>query len=186
MQQTKVRYYTATTLDGFLADEQHSLEWLFEVKREEESSDFMTSLGAFVMGRNTFDWIVQHEKLGEHPEKWREWHGDLPCWVFTNRELVIPAGANIKPVQGPVKPVYEAMVAAAQGKDIWMAGGGELAARFADEGLLDELTLHIAPVTLGKGAPLLPRRILSSRLQLIDVRQNGQFIDARYRLSPPP
>ena len=79
-----------------------------------------------------------------------------------------------------------AMVAAAQGKDIWMAGGGELAARFADEGLLDELTLHIAPVTLGKGAPLLPRRILSSRLQLIDVRQNGQFIDARYRLSPPP
>jgi dihydrofolate reductase len=54
--------------------------------------------------------------------------------------------------------------------------------QFADEGLLDEIQLNIAPVTLGAGAPLLPRRLLSSRLTLVGVERHGQFIDATYRV----
>src|SRR3712207_7879069 len=49
--------------------------------------------------------------------------------------------------------------AAAGDRNVWVVGGGDLAGQFADVGLLDELIVSIAPVTLGAGAPLLPRRI---------------------------
>jgi dihydrofolate reductase len=68
------------------------------------------------------------------------------------------------------------MIKAANGRNVWIVGGGELAGAFADAGLLDELILGVAPVTLGGGAPLLPRRLTSSRLTLADVRQRGQFV----------
>ncbi|WP_245673296.1 dihydrofolate reductase family protein [Nocardia lijiangensis] len=62
-------------------------------------------------------------------------------------------------------------------------GGGELAGRFADAGLLDEVIVGITPVTLGGGAPLLPRRILSDRMRLVDVARMGQFAQLTYQLS---
>ena len=51
------------------------------------------------------------------------------------------------------------MVGAAGDRNVWIVGGGDLAGQFADAGLLDEVIVSIAPVTLGGGAPLLPRRI---------------------------
>jgi dihydrofolate reductase len=85
-----------------------------------------------------------------------------------------------------VRPVHEAMTTAAEGKNIWLVGGGELAGAFADAGLLDEIVLGVAPVTLGAGAPLLPRRLTSSRLTLTGMEQRGQFAYLTYALGPPP
>ncbi|MFB7289936.1 dihydrofolate reductase family protein [Actinacidiphila glaucinigra] len=79
-----------------------------------------------------------------------------------------------------VRPVHEAMTAAARGRDIWLVGGGELVGCFADHGLLDDLVLGVAPVTLGAGAPLLPRRLTSARLRLTGVEQVGQFAYLTY------
>jgi len=135
------------------------------------------------MGRTTFDWIARHENLYDHPEKWKEWHGNLPCWVFTNRKIEPVADAIIHTVSGEIAPVYREILKVANGKNVWLAGGGELVGSFADQGLLDELILQFAPVILGKGAQLLPRRLLSSELELIEAKQNGQFIDARYRVN---
>ena len=72
-----------------------------------------------------------------------------------------------------------------QGKNIWIVGGGELAGAFADAGLLDELILGVAPVTLGAGAPLLPRRLTSARLKLSGVEQRGEFAYLTYQVGPP-
>ena len=69
------------------------------------------------------------------------------------------------------------MVAAARGKNVWIVGGGDLAGQFADAGLLDEVLVTIAPVTLGAGAPLLPRRI---ELRLDELGQNGDFVCGRF------
>ena len=74
------------------------------------------------------------------------------------------------------------MVEAAGDKNIWIVGGGELVGQFADAGLLDEIQLSIAPVTLGAGAPLLPRRLLASDLTLSTVERQGQFVSATYRV----
>jgi dihydrofolate reductase len=181
----KTRYYTATTLDGFLADAHHSLDWLFEADSgEDRFAPFFAGVGAFAMGATTYEWILDHEKLLERPEQWRNWYGEVPAWVFTHRDLPVLPGANLTFVRGDVRPVHAAMTAAAGDRDIWLAGGGELVGAFADQGLLDEIVAGVAPVTLGAGAPLLPRRLTSRRLTLTSVEQVGQFAYLTYAVRP--
>jgi dihydrofolate reductase len=72
------------------------------------------------------------------------------------------------------------MVEAAGTKNVWLVGGGDLVGQFADRGLLDELWVQYAPVTLGGGAPLLPRRI---EFILAEVAQDRDFACARYTVA---
>ncbi|GAA3515906.1 dihydrofolate reductase family protein [Aeromicrobium panaciterrae] len=180
-------YYTATTLDGFLATTDNSLAWLFEVPGAEEAEssipDFMAGVGPMAMGSTTYEWVVEHESLLETPEKWTEWYGDRPTWVFTHRDLPVVEGADIRFTRAPVSEVHAEMVDAAGDKDIWLMGGGDLVGQFADAGLLDKIIATIAPVTLGAGAPLLPRDIRSDRLTLESVTQSGQFAELVYAVS---
>ena len=74
------------------------------------------------------------------------------------------------------------MTRAAADKNIWLVGGGELVGQFADRTLLDEILVGIAPVTLGSGAPLLPRRLTTTDLELVDVVRDEQFVRLTYRL----
>lgn len=189
---TKTQYYTATSIDGFIADDKNSLDWLFETagSREDDSgadpfTAFFAGVGAFAMGSTTYEWVFDHEKLGSSPQKWAEFYGDVPSWVFTHRELPAIPGATVHFVRGDVRPVHEAMRAAAGDKDIWIVGGGELAGAFADAGLLDEIILGVAPVTLGAGAPLLPRRLTSSRLTLTALEKRGPFAYLTYAVGAP-
>jgi len=182
-------YYTATSIDGFIADEHGSLDWLFQVPagdddegHEERFARFLRDVGAMAMGSTTYQWVLEHDQLLEHPEKWHGYYGDTPCWVFSHRELPVIAGANLRFVKGEVATTHQAMGEAAVDKNIWLVGGGDLAGQFAEVGLLDEIQLSIAPVTLGAGAPLLPRRLLSSDLTLVSVERQGQFIAATYRV----
>jgi dihydrofolate reductase len=97
--------------------------------------------------------------------------------VFTHREPTVVPGADVRFASGDVAAVHADMVAAAEGKDVWVAGGGDLAGQFADAGLLDEVIVYIAPVALGAGAPLLPRRL---ELRLEETGRNRDFVAARY------
>jgi dihydrofolate reductase len=181
---TRTQYYTATTIDGFIADERNSLDWLFEVEQDAAGpggfASFFADVGAMVMGSTTYTWVFEHERLHEQPEKWRDTYGVAPTWVFTHRELPEIPDAAVSFVRGDVAPVHEEMVAAAGGKNVWVIGGGDLAGQFADAGLLDELILGVAPVTLGAGAPVLPRRLLAADLRLTSVERSGQFAYLRY------
>jgi dihydrofolate reductase len=185
---SKTQYYTATSIDGHIADLNNSLDWLFEVESERsfEFSTFFADVGAFAMGATTYQWVLDHEGVLDQPQNWHRWYGDTPCWVFTHRDLPRVPGANISFVSGDVRPVHEAMVSAAQGKNVWLIGGGELVGTFADRGLLDEIILGVAPVTLGAGAPVLPRRLSSSQLRLSTVEQLDQFayLTSQVRKSP--
>jgi dihydrofolate reductase len=182
----RTQYYTATTLDGFIADDSNSLDWLFEVDRGSEGRDafgeFFAEVGAMAMGATTYEWVLEHDRLLENPDKWQGYYGDTPCWVFTHRDLPAIPGAALSFVQGDVAPVHEAMVEAAGGKNVWLVGGGDLVGQFADRGLLDEILVGVTPVTLGGGAPLLPRRLTSSQLELVDVTRYGQMVELAYRV----
>jgi dihydrofolate reductase len=178
----KTQYYTAASLDGFIADPDSSLDWLFEI---DEGTDnpfgaFFSAVGAFAMGATTYEWVLKNDNLIEEPANWHEMYGNVPCWVFTHRELPLVPDANIFMVSGDVGPVHEAMTVAAQGKNVWLVGGGDLVGEFTDLGLLDEIIVGIAPVTLGAGAPLLPRRLPSQQLALTGVNQLGQFAYLTY------
>src|SRR4029078_8251792 len=101
-------------------------------------------------------------------------------------ELPAIPNAAIRFVQGDVSPVHEEMASAAGDKNIWLVGGGELVGRLADAALLDEIQLHVAPVTLGGGAPLLPRRITAPRLMLTSAEIEGGFAYLTYAVSSDP
>jgi dihydrofolate reductase len=180
------QYYTATTLDGFIADPDNSLDWLFTRAREDDGplnyGDFIAEVGAMAMGSTTYVWILEHEFAGKDPVEWK-WPYELPCWVFTHRHLPVVPGARIEFTSEDVAAVHEKMVGAAAGRNVWIVGGGDLAGQFADAGLLDEILVSIAPVTLGAGAPLLPRRV---ELRLDELGRNGDFACARFSVVRPP
>ena len=135
---------------------------------------FMEGVGALIMGASTFLWLKKHEF-----DQGKPWPYTLPTWVFTHRDFAPIEGANLNFAQGDVRTIHAEAVAAAEGRDVWMMGGGGLAGQFADAGLLDEVWVQYAPVTLGDGAPLLPRRL---DLELIDLARNEAFMCGRYRV----
>lgn len=169
-------FYTASSLDGFIATEQHSLDWLLTQDIDQDGpmayTGFERSIGALAMGASTYEWVMRHEE--------GRWGYSQPTWVFTHRELDLPAGADVRLTQADVRTVHSQMEEAAGGKDLWVVGGGDLAGQFADAGLLDEVWVQYAPVTLGSGAPLLPRRL---DLELLEVARNRNFLCGRYRLA---
>ncbi len=170
----KTQYYTATSLDGFIATEDDSLDWLFPLNDLDNSSypHFIAEVGALAMGSSTYEWLLRNsdEVIAETGAPWPY---TQPTWVFTSRKLPILDGADIRFVSGNVRPVHEQMRAAAGAKNIWIVGGGDLAGQFFDAGLLDELIIQIGSATLGTGKPLFPRRALSPTLLLTSVTQMG-------------
>jgi dihydrofolate reductase len=178
---TRTIFYTATTLDGFLADDSDSLDWLFVIPQDHDGfPTFLEDVGAIVQGSTTYEWVVRHEDLVAHPEKWPAFYGARPNWVFTSRTLAEIPGADVRFTAGAVRDSWPEIAASAGDKDVWIVGGGDLAGQFADAGILDEIRLSVAPVTLGSGRPLLPRRFESDRLTLTSVAQNGQFAELTY------
>lgn len=100
--------------------------------------------------------------------------------MFSSRELPVPERADVRFVNGPVRPAHEEMRVAAGERNVWIVGGGELAMQFADEDLLDELLVTVAPVVLGEGIPTFSGR-LRQRLRLTGTRpfRNG-MVELRY------
>jgi dihydrofolate reductase len=180
------QYYTATTLDGFIADAYNSLDWLFTRQREPNGplnyDAFIADVGAMAMGSTSYEWILDHEFADKAPAEW-VWPYDIPCWVFTHRQLPVVPDARIEFTSGDVRRVHDRMVEAAGGRNVWIVGGGDLAGQFADAGLLDEVIVKLAPVTLGAGAPLLPRHV---ELRLEELARNGDFAAARYSVVREP
>lgn len=184
----KTVYYTAATLDGFLADADHALDWLFQFEPpagEDHHERFAERVGALAMGSQTYAWLLRHQVFpaGREPGPWPY---AQPTWVFTSRTLRAVPGADVRFARGDVRPVHAAMTAAAGGRDLWVVGGGDLAGQFHDAGLLDELHVTLASVTLGAGMPLLPRRIVTPPLRLLSARQHGEgFVSLRYAVPKP-
>ncbi|WP_229069726.1 dihydrofolate reductase family protein [Actinoplanes sp. DH11] len=173
---TRTVYYVACTLDGFIADEHHSLDWLLKQDIDQHGpmnyDAFIDGVGAVLMGATTYEWVLKHQAgSGEG------WPYTQPSWVFTHRDLAAPAGADVRFTSAPVTAVHAEAVEAAKGKNLFLVGGGDLIGQFADAGLLDEVMVSYAPVTLGAGAPLLPRRL---DLRLRETARNAAFVTATY------
>jgi len=177
---TRYVYYTAMTLDGFLADEHDSLDWLMRQPQDEDGpygyDAFIGGIGALVMGATTYRWIIDH-----HVAQGEPWAYTQPSYVFSHHDLPAPQVGVTRLTGAPSE--HRATVEEAAGdKAVWMVGGGALAADFARAGMLDEVVVSIAPVTLGSGRPLLTGRF---DLELLDSGTSGAFLCARYRVSGP-
>ncbi len=168
-------YYTGCSLDGFIATPDHSLDWL--TSRDIDPSGpmhylgFRERIGACVMGATTWQWIIDHDD-----DPW----GELATYVLTHRDFE-PVSAVTFTAQA-VEEVHAAAADRAGGRDVWLVGGGDLVGQFHDAGLLDEVWIQYAPVTLGAGAPVLPRHV---ELQLEEVARNRDFACLRHSVVKP-
>ena len=183
----KTQYYTASSLDGFMATEDDSIEWLFPLGSPGESSypEFVAEIGAIAMGSTTYEWIQRNAEKAE-TKAGSPWPYAQPTWVFTKRRLEAFPGADIRFFSGDAATAHAEMQAASQGRNIWIVGGGDLAGQFYDSGLLDEIIVQFGAVTLGKGKPLLPRRILSPALRLAAIRPMGdRMVELRFEVGKP-
>jgi len=182
----RVIYNTATTLNGYIADEENSLAWLFAVESASmpDHAAFLEPVTVLVMGSTTYEWVLREEDLLAHPEKWPDYFGRRPQFVFTTRDLPVPEGADVRFVRGPVADALPAIRRAAGDGDAWVVGGGDLAGQLLDAGALDEVQLSVAPAALTGGAPVLPRRIGPDRLHLRSAERFDQFVHLVYDVRP--
>jgi dihydrofolate reductase len=169
-------YYTASSLDGFIVDEANSLDWLTSQTIDPNGAfgyeAFVKDVGALVMGSSTYEWIVKN-----HPG---DWMYEQPSWVLTRRSGVVVDGHPVHTFGGDVADLHPRLVEAASGRDVWVVGGGEVAAQYVEAGLIDEMVVSYAPCSLGTGARVLPLR---SQWTLQDVGRNGDFVCARWTLA---
>ncbi len=179
---TRYRYYCAATLDGFIADEHDGLDWLLSQEIDHTPGspglydDFITGIGAVVMGATTYGFVCDQLRGSDET-----WPYTQPSFVFTHRDLEA-VGDGITFVTGTPTEHRAALEAAAGERDVWVVGGGALAADFADAGMLDEVLVNVAPVTLGAGRPLLPRPY---DLRLRDLGRSGAFAYLTYDVVGP-
>ncbi|WNG93110.1 dihydrofolate reductase family protein [Mycobacterium sp. ITM-2016-00318] len=166
-------YYTASSIDGYIVDDRNSLHWLLSRNIDADGPfgyrAFEDSVGAVVMGATTYEWILANDS---------EWHYKQPTWVLTHRSDIVRAGDSVTAYQGDVTALHPLLVQAAGYQDVWVVGGGETTAQFANAGLIDEMIVSYAPCTLGTGGRLLP---LHTEWQLIESGVNGDFVCARWR-----
>lgn len=180
----KTQYYTASSVDGFIADPEETLDWLFQFGDGPggDYPEFIAKVGALAMGSRTYEWMLKSVLDPSSPHH-MPWPYAQPVWVFTHRTLPHVPGADVRFVRDDVARVHQEMTAVAEGQNVWVVGGGDLAGQFADAGLLDEMIVTMAPVILGAGKPLLPRRIAIPPLRLVSVKDYGQsFVQVTYEL----
>lgn len=164
--------YIAASLDGYIATEGDSLDWLFRVQGEGDNGygAFIETVDTVLLGRRTYDWIMEHEQ-GRFP------YPDRECYVFSRSRT--GKDGFITYVSGDVA-AFTAELKAREGKKIWMVGGGEALLDVLKAGLVDGIVLNVAPALLGRGVPLFPKGDYSLELTLTDIQRYGQFAELHY------
>ncbi|WP_066305031.1 dihydrofolate reductase family protein [Bacillus sp. FJAT-29814] len=172
----KLALFIASSLDGYIATKDESLEWLFRVEGEGDNGylEFYDTIDTVVMGRRTYDWIMnQEENRQEFPYKNKD------CYVFTRSS--IEDTEDVKFVNGDVTKFVKE-IKRKDGKNIWIVGGGELLQHFLQEKLVDEIIITIAPTILGSGIPMFRAGDYQLDLILKRMRSFNQFAELHYEV----
>lgn len=159
MSEGRLRVYIAMSLDGFIAGPDHDLSWLDGADPDAPSDvppahidpdalsyeDFMSTVGALLMGRSTYD-VVRGFDV-----PWP--YGETPVLVATTRPLDPDAPSTVRAVAGTISDIVAEAKEAANGQDVYLDGGTLIRAA-AEERLIDDMTITVAPVAIGAGHPL--------------------------------
>lgn len=170
--QSKLVFYGAISLDGYLARENHSLDWLFGTEGEAETGydEFYDSVDTILMGRSTYDQIAILS-----PEKFP--YEGKPCYVFSR--TMTGSNEQVTFINEDIAGFTQSLKEQ-EGKRIWIVGGGEVLQHLLK--LVDEFIIQIAPTIIGRGIPLFVPGDQESKLTLVDVRRYKQFAELHYEV----
>lgn len=171
----KIIVYIATSADGYIARPDGSVDWL---DRPEEAGDygmaeFYESIDTILWGRKTYDFGLRHGPGFDQGKT---------NYVFSRRGLDSLA-PGVELVDEPVAELGERL-RAQEGQDVWMMGGAELIGSFLDEGQIDEFIVHVIPILIGEGIPLVAPRHRSIPLELLSSQEyEDGVVRLHYRIS---
>ncbi len=155
--------YIASSLDGFIATAEDSLDWLFAYDGldlgDHDYRRFIKGIRTVVMGRATYDFLEK----------------DGAPWAYADQRVLVVTSRPIENPKGPLetRSDVDSLIRELRGLDdgdVWMLGGGELQMAFIERGALDEIEIYVMPELLGGGKPLFPARGFKGRPRLIDAR----------------
>lgn len=173
---SKLVFYGAITVDGYLARNDHSLDWLFGIEGEEDIGfdDFLATIDIVLMGRKTYEQILILLKDDEE-------------FLYKGKERYV-FSRTLKHTNAPVKFIDDDIVTFTKllkqnsGKRIWVVGGGEVIYSLLQNKLIDEFIIQIAPSIIGNGIPLFLPSEQENKLKLLGVKQYKQFAELHYEL----
>ena len=192
----------SVSVDGYAAGPNQSLEkpfgdgpvddlhaWMFETPEENEAEvSAILAAGAFVMGRNMFS-----PGRGEWDLDWTGWWGDdppyhRPVFVLTHHRrepLVMQGGTTFNFVTDGIQSALEQARAVADEQNVAIAGGAQTVNQLLAAGLIDELRLHVTPMTFGQGERVFDG-VPVGTFQQVSARQTSLVTHLTYRVSAPP
>ncbi|KGM46138.1 dihydrofolate reductase family protein [Neobacillus niacini] len=168
--QSKLVFYGAISLDGYLARENHSLDWLIGTEGEHDTGyeEFYESIDTILMGRSTY------EQIGIlSPEKFP--YEGKPCYVFSR--TTTGSDEHVTYINEDIAGFTQSLKEQ-EGKRIWIVGGGEVLQHMLH--LVDEFIIQIAPTIIGRGIPMFVPGDQENKLTLVDVRRYKQFAELHY------
>lgn len=170
----KIILYIAQSLDGFIAREDGSLDWLTQYDSKDQDygyNDFLKGIGVVVMGNNTYRQVLT---FGDFPYK------NKACFVFSN-DISKTNENDVTFVNGDVAKIIEEIKKNHKG-DIWLVGGAMLIDEFLKHEMVDEFIVTTIPVIIGRGIPLFSKDNSENKLQLVEIKsyKNG-LLQAHYK-----
>ncbi len=165
----KIKLFIASSLDGFIAREDGSIDWLPQ-SGNSGYEEFYKTIDTVIIGRKTYEQILT---FGKYPYEGKK------SYVLTKNTTIKKEG-NVEFVFEAEKLVKELI--SSSGKDIWLVGGAELVSVFLNQDLIDEIILSIIPVVLGKGIPLFKNIRRETKLQLLKTREYDELVELNYKV----
>jgi len=162
---SKIKLYIATTIDGFIAREDGSLDWLFEIPNPDKTdygyNKFYSGIDVVVMGRTTYEDVLGFDV---------EWpYNESKTFVATSDKNYRVKTKNTE-VINRIDNETISRIKAASHKNVWLVGGGKVITAFLNNETIDEMILSVIPVVLGKGIRLFPGETKETRFQLTGTK----------------
>jgi dihydrofolate reductase len=196
---TKVTAGITMSLDGFTAGVNQSFEhpfgdnfdadlldrWMFEEPEKEKHKKEIEAIldaGAFIMGSNMFG-----PKDRRDTSEWKGWWGDnppyhSPVFVLSHKDrepIEMEGGTTFYFVTDGIESALSKAKEAARGRNVKIMGGATTLNQYLKTGLVDELWLHIVPVTVGEGTRLF-EGVTDLKLEAIEVSGTSVVTHIRY------
>lgn len=169
-----VYFYGCVTMDGYLADRAHHLDWLYQTGTTEETDyeTFYQKMDITIMGKRTFNEIAKAGNV-------KEIYPATQNYVFTHSGSLSQNGFTA--IQADVVTFVNGID---KRKNIWIIGGNTILAPLLNDNMVDHMIIQVAPVLLGAGIPLFTQKEALRRFRLKEVNQYGQFAEMVYEKEP--